>query len=302
VRPVLKIKPENGILQLGSVIFSKACADYTEAKLEIENDSPFELCYKLDTLIPAEAHHVGPPAFTLTPSTGVVPGNGTQTVKVVFRPHRPLSVYREKILVNVPNQKKPTYIYLYGHSFLQQTFAMRDLDYGPFGASEAKVKSAFLESIAVGSGATSGSDGHFAYPTAQQKEFSLVFEQSESVKYILVGACVPAGTPTAPVNSPATTFDFSIQQSEFSSFFTVEAAGAAAGAMAKGPVKPGDLALKASFRYKPPETNSLVCGDMELDLLGGIGKWITCNVKGILADGPATQEISVELKAYLQQI
>jgi hypothetical protein len=307
VRPVLKIKPETGILQLGPVMFSKACTDYTEAKLEISNDSPFELCYKLETLIPAEPHHVGPPAFTLTPSTGVVPGNGTQTVKVVFRPHRPLAVYREKLLVNVPNQKKPTYVYLYGHCFSQQTYAMCDLDYGPFGTSEAKAKSAFLDSIAVGSGANAGSDGHFAYRTAQQTEFSLVFELGETAKSILVGACVPAGTPTAPQNSPATTFDFQIikdtdPQADFSSFFTVEAVGAAAGQMAKGPVKPGDPALKVSFRYKPPETSSLLVGDMELDLLGGIGKWITCKVKGILADGPATQEITVELKAYLQQI
>merc|ERR1719387_2156733 len=288
VRPVLKIKPENCILQLGSVIYNKACSDYTEQKLEIENDSPFELCYKLETLIPAEAHHVGPPAFTLTPSTGVVPGHGTQTVKVVFRPHRPLAVYREKLLVNVPNQKKPTYVYLYGHCFSQQTYAMWDLDYGPFGASEAKAKSAFLDSIAVGSGAVVGSDGHFTYPSAQQSEFSLVFELGETAKNLLVGACVPAGTPTAPQNSPATAFDFQIQQSEFSSLFTVEAPGAAAGQAAKGPAKPGDPAMKVCFRYKPPETSSLMCGDMELDLLGGIGKWITCKVKGILADGPAT--------------
>jgi hypothetical protein len=302
VRPVLKIKPEDGILQLGSVIYNKACSDYTEKTLEIENDSPFELCYKMETLISADPNHVGPPPFTLTPSTGVVPGNSSKTVKVVFRPHRPLAVFREKILVNVPNQREPTYVYLYGHCFSQQTFAMPDLDYGPFGLSAVKAKSAFVDSIAVGSGAAAGTDGHFSYKSAQQTEFSLVFELGEIVKCLLIGASVPAGTPNAPVNSPATTFDFQIQQSEFSSYFTVEAPGAAAGAMAKGPLKPGDPAIKASFRYKPPETNSLAVGDMELDLLGGIGKWITCKVKGILADGPATQEITVELKAYLQQI
>merc|ERR1719359_548127 len=254
VRPVLKIKPENGILQLGSVIYSKACGDYTEQKLEIENDSPFELSYKLETLIPAEPHHIGPPAFTLTPSTGVVPGNGTKTVKVIFRPHRPLPVYREKLLVNVPNQKEPTYVYLYGHCFERQTFAMPFLDYGPFGAAEAKGKSAFLDAIAVGSGAVAGPDGHFAYRSAQQKEFSLVFEPGVTVKCLMVGASVPAGYPTAPQNSPATTVDFQIQQSEFSSYFTVEAPGAAAGAACKAQPKPGEAAFKVSFRYKHPET------------------------------------------------
>jgi len=179
---------------------------------------------------------------------------------------------------------------------------MPDLDYGPFGLSVINERSAFVDSVAVGSGAVVGTDGHFTYQTAQQTEFSLLFEIGETAKNLLVGASVPAGTPNAPINSPATTFDFAIQQSEFSSFFTVEAPGAAAGPMAKGAVKPGDPALKACFRYKPPESSSLACGDMELTLLGGIGKWITCKVKGILADGPVTQEISVELKAYLQQI
>lgn len=183
-----------------------------------------------------------------------------------------------------------------------QTFAMLDLDYGPFGSSQAKGESAFLDSIAVGAGAATGADGQFAYQSAQQNEFSLVFEHGETAKCLLVGASVPPGTPSAPQNSPATTFDFQILQSEFSSFFTVEAPGAAAGAAAKGPVKPGDPAIKATFRYKPPESSSLAVGDMELDLLGGIGKWITCKVKGILAAGPETKEVSVELKAYLQQI
>jgi hypothetical protein len=302
VRPVLKIKPENGILQLGSVIYNKACTDHTTQNLEIENDSPFELNFKLETIIPAEMHHVGPPVFTLTPSTGVVPGNGSKTVKVTFRPHRPFTVFREKLLVNVPNQKTPTYVHLYGHCFTAQTYCMPYLDYGPFGGTDVKVGSAFLDSIAMGSGAVVGADGNFAFKSPQQSELSLVFEEGENVKYLLVGASWPPGYPTAPQNSPATTFDFQIQQSEFSSYFTVEAPGAAAGQAAKGPVKPGEPAIKAAFRYKPPESSSLVVGDMELDLLSGIGKWITCKVKGMLLDGPSSQEISVELKAYLQQI
>jgi hypothetical protein len=307
VRPVLKINPESGILQLGAVIYGKDCKDQTEQKLEINNDSPFELCYKLETLIAAEPHHVGPPPFTLTPATGIVPGNGSKTVKVTFRPHRPLAVFREKLLVNVPNQKKPTYVYLYGHCFTTQTYCMPYLDYAPIGGSDVMPGSAFLDSVAMGSGAVTDKEGNFAYRTAQQAELKLQFEEGETVKYVLVGACFPQGYPHQPQNSPATTFDFQIQQSEFSSYFTVEAPGAAAAQMAKGPVKPGEAALKVAFRYKPPETSSLSVGEatnrMELELLSGIGKWITCKVKGILIDDPkAPQEISVELKAYLQQI
>merc|ERR1740129_453782 len=84
--------------------------------------------------------------------------------------------------------------------------------------------------------------------------------------------------------------------------------GAAAAALAKGPVQPGKPATRVAFRYKPPEDASLTIADTTLDLLGGIGKWITCRARGVLSggfvppDAPTTQEIFVELKAYLQQI
>ncbi|CAE8696943.1 unnamed protein product, partial [Polarella glacialis] len=98
VRPVLKIEPENGVIHMGSVVFGKGCKDYTTAKLEIKNESPFELPYKLETIIRADPNHTGPPPFTLTPSSGTVEANGSKTVTVTFRPHRPMAVFREKIL------------------------------------------------------------------------------------------------------------------------------------------------------------------------------------------------------------
>jgi len=307
VRPVLKIRPEDGVLQVGSVIYSKGATDYVTAELEILNESPFELCYKLDKVVPARQHHAGQPPFTLTPSSGVVKGDGSKKVTVTFRPHRPLAVFREKILVNVPNQKEPTFVHLYGHCFSYQVYAMPDVDFGPFGVSQAS--SAFVDSLAVGTGSSTGADGSFAYQNAQAHEFPLVFKHDERVKCILVGASVPPGTPKAPQNTPATTYEFQIVQSEFSSFFTVEAPeGAAAAALAKGPVQPGKPATRVAFRYKPPEDASLTIADTTLDLLGGIGKWITCRARGVLSggfvppDAPTTQEIFVELKAYLQQI
>mmetsp|Transcript_40551 Transcript_40551/g.71324 ORF Transcript_40551/g.71324 Transcript_40551/m.71324 type:complete len:1627 (-) Transcript_40551:67-4947(-) len=309
VRPILKIKPEDGVIQVGSVVYSKACADYVTANLEIENDSPFELAYNLETVLPAEPHHVGVGPFTLTPSTGTVAKFGSRTVTVTFRPHRPLAVFREKVLVNVPNQKEPTYVYLYGHCFAYQMYAMPYLDFGPFGSEEARRGSGFLDSVAVGVGAAVSAEGQFAFASAQQRDFCLEFKDGERMKSLLVGASVPPGTPTDPKAGPATAFEFQILPSEFSNYFTVEAPeGAAAAATTKGQVLPGKPATKVAFRYKPPEDSSLTCVDMKLDLLSGIGKWITCKVRGVLTGGTvppgegASQEISVELKAYLQQI
>mmetsp|Transcript_81700 Transcript_81700/g.210345 ORF Transcript_81700/g.210345 Transcript_81700/m.210345 type:complete len:1701 (+) Transcript_81700:95-5197(+) len=310
VRPVLKIDPEDGILQLGSIVYSKECKDYTTKKLEIKNDSPFELTYALESVVPADPNHVGVPPFTLTPSTGTVEANGTKTVTVTFRPHRPLSVFREKILIKVPNQKVPTFVHLYGHCFRYQIYALPGMDFGPFGRADAKKPGAFVDSLSLGVGAPpSAAPGVFEYPREQQTDISLKFDSGERVKYFLVGAGVPPGTPSAPQNAPAATFDFQIVQSEFSKFFMVEAPeGAKADKVAKGQVQAGAPAIKVAFKYAPEESGSLTYGDVNLDLLSGIGQWITCTVKCVLAGGyvpagkPPTQEITIELRAYLQQI
>mmetsp|Transcript_22689 Transcript_22689/g.41078 ORF Transcript_22689/g.41078 Transcript_22689/m.41078 type:complete len:1656 (+) Transcript_22689:42-5009(+) len=311
VRPVLKIEPEDGVLHMGSVVYSKGAKDYTTEKFVIRNESPFELNYKLETLIRADPNHTGPPPFTLTPASGTVEANGSKTVTVTFRPHRPLGLFREKILVNVPNQKEPTFVYLYGHCFKYQAFAMYGMDFTPFGRKDMDQKAAFTDSLAVGTGSGFSAGTPFEHPPAQIKNFSLVFEQGELMKTLLIGAGVPPGTPSAPQDKlPAVTYDFQILPGEFSNYFTVEVPEGAGKPekQAKGNLLPGKPSLKVAFRYSPPDETSLAFGGVNLDLLQGIGQWITCQAKGILAGGsvpandPASQEIIVELRAYLQQI
>lgn len=312
VRPVLRINPEDGILHMGSVVYSKNCKDYTTAKLDIKNESPFELPFKLETIIRADPNHSGVSPFTLTPSFGTVEANGSRTVTVTFRPHRPLALFREKVLVDVPNQRVPTFIYLYGHCFKYQCFAMYGMKFGTFGRSDTEKKAAFVDSLAVGSGSGFSAGKPFEYPQAQIKEFSLVFGHGERLKTLLIGASVAPGTPLSPQDKvPPATYDFQILPSEFSNLFTVEVPeGARAEKQAKGPLQPGKPALTVAFCYNPPEDTSLSVGGVSLDLLGGIGQWVTCKVRALLAGGyvpppdapNATQEITVELRAYLQQI
>jgi len=317
VRPVLRIEPEDGVIHLGAVVYGRDCKDYTQAKLEIKNESPYELCYDLETVIQADPNHVGPSPFSLSPSTGVVEANGRKTVVVTFRPHRPMGVFRGKVLVNVPNQKEQTYVYLYGHCFKQQAYALYGMKFGPFSKSHVSKDPAFVDSLAVGVGSGASVTGEFEYPRAMLSDFTLVFEHGERMKYMLVSACVPPGTPSAPQSSPNATYDFQIQPSDFANLFTVEAPeGGKPDKQVKGTIdqwrpgeRPADMEKKTKvvFRYSPPENASLTYGDVNLDLLSGIGQWITCKVKGVLAGGYApptspTQEITVELRAYLEQI
>ena len=48
---------------------AEECEDYTTNQLVIKNESPFELVYKLETVIRGDR---GPPPFTLTPNTATV--------------------------------------------------------------------------------------------------------------------------------------------------------------------------------------------------------------------------------------
>eukprot|EP00913_Durusdinium_trenchii_P027424 g25721.t2 len=161
VCPVLKIEPEDGIIHMGSVIYTKDAKDYTTNQLVIKNESPFELVYKLETVIRGDR---GAPPFTLSPETATA--NSSLNVTVTFRPRRPNSLFREKVLVNVPNQREPTYVYLYGHCFKYQAYCLHSMDFTSFGRQEA----AFLDSLAVGTGATVTASGGFEYPSAQPKD------------------------------------------------------------------------------------------------------------------------------------
>jgi hypothetical protein len=305
VRPVLQIEPADGILHLGSVVYSKEGNDFTQAKLQVVNQSKYELAYSLETVLSAEPCHVGPSPFTMVPASGLVEANGKKEVLVTFRPHRPLEVYREKVLVNVPNQKEPTYVYLYGHCFDYQAYCIPAMDFGPFSKEALVNTSAFVDSLAIGAGSGTAPDREFAYPKAQRSQISVVFESEERSKYVLLGAAKKDG-------APAIACDFTIVQSDFSHLFTVEApeGGKADKIVQKVPLVGGNPAIKAVFRYNPPDDASLKFGDVDLDMLSGIGQTISCTVKCVITGGyvpPGTpanapQEIQIELRAYLQQI
>lgn len=313
VRPVLKIEPADGLLHLGAIVYGKEAKDYTTATLTVMNESAFELRFDLQAIVQADVNHTGPPPFTLSPAAGVVEANGKQTVTVTFRPHRPMGMFRQKILVNVPNQQEPTYVYLFGHCFKYQAYAIHDVEPAPFGRLEAKkAEGAFTDALAVGLGSGVGEAGEFEYPRAMLKNFCLRFEGEEQTKCLMMGGCVAPGTPAAPQTTSAMTFEFKIEDSEFSKLFTVEAMeekGAKPDKVAKGAIAPGKAGPRVAFKFNPPQDSSLSVGGLNLDLLSGIGQWVSCIVKGTLNGGcvppgapNALQEITVELKAYLQQI
>ena len=60
----------------------------------------------------------------ITPAKATIQGKGTQKVKIEFRPQRAMDIFREKILVDVPNQVTPHHFYLYGNAFKYQMYCL----------------------------------------------------------------------------------------------------------------------------------------------------------------------------------
>merc|ERR1712232_1351858 len=152
---------------------------------------------ELETVIRADPHHTGPPPFTLTPSKGIVEANGKKLVTVTFRPHRPLMVFKEKVFINVPNQEKPTFVYLYGHCFQYQAFAMCDMPFTPFTHEEAMRDAAFVDALPVGTSSGATPTGIIEHPKVQPTLLPLKFENGERVKCILLGTSNLPLTPVA---------------------------------------------------------------------------------------------------------
>ncbi|CAK9083476.1 unnamed protein product [Durusdinium trenchii] len=205
----------------------------------------------------------GAPPFTLSPETATVAETRTKnlgansslnapwpkelggetggtTVTVTFRPRRPNSLFREKVLVPPPEGfgrwsavhvergwsaggarvergeevKRHVQFVCTTNRFLRrlmwhpsailqpswgEAYCLHSMDFTSFGRQEAQAEAAFLDSLAVGTGATVTASGGFEYPSAQPKdgikrkftsrsgpeqksEFSLVFERGEKLK------------------------------------------------------------------------------------------------------------------------
>jgi len=316
VRPVLAIDPPTGLMHLGAVCYSKDAADYVSQDLKIKNTSPFSLRYSLESLVKSESNHAGIPPFTLHPATGMVLGNSEEKVVVTFRPQRPLETFKERLLVQVPNQKQPTFVYLAGNCFAYQMYAMYDEPLEPFTTLEHT--DAFADGLAVAAGVDMSVEpqgGERTYRNSQRTQFQLLFDPpdatevlAEQLRFLQVGATAPPGTTgTIAGTQAAGTFNFTILPNEpFDKYFTVEPK---TGTLNAGETK------RITFKYAPP-TNPDAISVAGMDstvkdlasLLNGIGQWIVVQCEGVLekgyvpANAPPTQKFSVELKAYLRQI
>ena len=196
-------------------------------EVELQNASRYLLNYKFETATQSFIDNAkGIPAFSYNPKTGDIEGSTEETenedgskaivntsrkVQISFRPHRPFEIFREKVLVNVPNQDWPTYLYLYGHCFRYQMFVIYDLKIEAF-ATGCDTTSQFVDG-ANRTRECKGTDEENAeelaiYNDSQRKELFLTFEDvddeeverstadggdSANSRFLYVGCCAPPG-------------------------------------------------------------------------------------------------------------
>jgi len=261
-------------------------------------------------------NHAGPPCFMLEPKKGVIGGKNSDSapdtelaVEAKFRPHRPCELFREKQYIFVPNQDFPMYVYLYGHCFLYQMYAMQDFTVEQL-PSNLRAPSQFEDGLNMSRIANSGDDGETQaartaegipneYLNPQRKTLELTFEEGakELSQVIIVGcAAPPAAGHMDPKACGSGNFEIAIEDGKY--FSCAEAKGTLAAGTSK----------KIAFTYLRPPDAPITIGGMDLDLLAGIGQWTRTRAKITLSGGfvpkgaPATQEIFLELKAYLRTI
>jgi hypothetical protein len=291
VRPLLAIEPDHGIIDFGAVIYQPGDKDFLTREVSIMNESPYEMGYSLITELVSETNHFGVQPFTATPGTAVVPGNEQQKVTVQFQPHRPSEYYRQKLLVSVPNQSQPTYFSFYGMCFEYQMYCIYDNP--PVMLESIEHESAFTNQVKIGGKEPA---------TERVKKFSLEFAKQEDAGSVpplslVIGACVPPGTKGSfKEGSAGGKFEFEDPAKlpgDFAKFFKVEPL--------TGTVNAGKD-QKVFFSFNPPSESDLTVMDLTLDLLESIGQWVSITVKGKLIGQSDTQDIHVNLRAYLCQL
>ncbi|CAD7964794.1 unnamed protein product [Amoebophrya sp. A120] len=166
----------------------------------------------------------GAPAFMLEPMKGKIAGKATDDapdtelqVEAKFRPHRPSELFLEKQYVFVPNQDFPTYVYLYGHSFLYQMYVIYDLTVEQL-PSNMTAPSQFEDGLNQQRFAeTDLQKNEPDFPNPQRKQFDLTFEESatELTQYLIFGCCATPTTAPDPKVCSAGNFEITIEDPKY---------------------------------------------------------------------------------------
>ena len=109
VQPEISVNVEGGVLFIGNICANNSADKY----MEITNKSSFDLQYEILTLKSGKKNRTGYKPFSFLPYKGCLKANSKIPIKVSFMgDHQDFINFYEFILVHVPNQKNPNYIFV----------------------------------------------------------------------------------------------------------------------------------------------------------------------------------------------
>lgn len=107
------------ILFIGNAVINNTI----EKTFELTNKSAFSIEYEIKSLKTGKKNKTGIKPFTFVPYKGTIGANGKVNIKVSFiADHQDYEKFYELILINVPNQKTPNYIFVSASSWYRQLY------------------------------------------------------------------------------------------------------------------------------------------------------------------------------------
>jgi len=285
VRPEVAIDPENGLIDMGSIVVG----EHSERIFSIKNLSSFAVVYTVK--VQAQGLQGKERVFSYDPQSTTIEPNTSVKVTVKFKPDFQCESLYEMVLIDIPNQINPKSIYLRGFAWVRQLSARI---YFPFIFPKledlVKVKPMDLmvkekNNRVVGYRKTIALEFTKIIPgsdlPAEEKE-------KETIRRLVLSS---AELISLKQDKPGS-YDISLTKDDY---FTCD--------LPKGNLQPKqDQIIK--FTYTPPKKDPTL---ENIKAIQGIGQWVQtkCELKlfgGYLAGGNDTLIYDILLRAYAEQI
>ena len=118
VRPEVKLNPTEGLLSFSNVLVN----ENMEKFFTIQNISSFPVNFDLKSIVEGVDNLSKKRPFLYIPSKGTIPAEQSYEVKILFQPDHESNDYFDIVLIDIPNQINPKYMYLRGAAYSRQFF------------------------------------------------------------------------------------------------------------------------------------------------------------------------------------
>jgi hypothetical protein len=284
------VSPEVSI-NTDRVMFMGNCVatNTLEKTFEITNLSAFNINYEIKILKTGKKNKNGAKPFCFSPYKGEIGANGKVPIKVTFfGDHQDYENFYELVLIDVPNQKKPNYIFVTAACWNRQVY-WKEFSTPVFPenaetlVADGRVQEYFIDPLKV-------------KPIYANDRIVLVFPKKSDNHELMTKRKLTIGNCKLndPKNEKSGNYEIIIPKEDV--YFTCDNSKATLNA---------GLENTVTFCFKKPEKDPML---KDIECLNEIGMWITTRAELKITGGyvPQGQQdvtiIEIFLKAYIEQL